>query len=288
MDKKIIDIQENIIDTENYVPEEKTESAKITYKAEKSAKESRKVKKYEAPAATVEDDEDDFLTSHAVNKTHKRRMAVGAVMCILMLIGIGTIIAGGVKVTAKIFDNTEEKNAYNAMLSTFVIADPLPFETPDQADQDWLLSSCVWAAVMNEDMAQYEKNDFGETYLPAVEVEKYFTKVFGTQHTLSHRSFADQEVEFQYDEEKQAYIVPVTSFPTGFTPQVAKIKKGNGEKIVTVGYISPSTSWTDSSDGSISKYVDYIFQKQGQSYCLVAIRESEMKVEITATDSQAQ
>ena len=70
--------------------------------------------------------------------------------------------------------------------------------------------------------------------------------------------------------------------------EVAKIKKGSGEKIVTVGYISPSTSWTDSSDGSISKYVDYIFQKQGQNYCLVAIRESEMKVEVTATESQAQ
>ena len=190
MDKKIIDVQENIINTENFVPEEKKESAKITYKAEKKtekktekkpekpAKEPRKAKKHEAPAETVENAEDDFLAFHNVKKQHKRRMAVGAVMCILMLIGIGTIIAGGVKVTAKIFDNTEEKNAYNAMLSTFVIADPLPFETPDQADQDWLLSSCVWAAVMNEDMAQYEKNDFGETYLPAVEVDKYFTKVF--------------------------------------------------------------------------------------------------------------
>ena len=286
MDKIKIDLQENIIDTENFVPDEKTEPAKITYKADKGAKESKKTVRHEEPAEFVE--EDDFFSKKRVHKKHKRRILIGVVMCVLMLIGIGTIVTGGVKVAAKIFDNTAEKEAYNAMLSTFVIYDPLPFESPDQADQDWLLSSSVWAAVMNEDMEQYEKNDFGEIYLPAVEVDKYFAKVFGTQYTLTHRTFADQEVEFQFDETKQAYIVPVTSYPQGFTPQVAKIKKGGGEKIVTVGYVSPSTSWTDSSDGSISKYVDYIFQKQGQNYCLVAIRESERKVEVTATESQAQ
>ena len=285
MEKKKIDIQENIIDTENFLPDEKSDSGKITYRASGYEKSSRKEKTEAEPAAEIETD---FFDNKRLNKKHKRRICVGLVMCVLMLIGIGTIVSGSIKITAKIFDNTAEKEAYNAMLATLVISDPLPFESPDQADGDWLLSSSVWAAVMNEDMEQYEKNDFGETYLPAVEVDKYYAKVFGTQYTLTHRTFADQEIEFQYDEAKQAYIIPVTSFPSGFTPAVEKIKKGNGEKIVTVGYISPSTSWTDTESGSVSKYVDYIFQKQGHNYYLVAVRESEMKVEVAASSSQAQ
>lgn len=286
MEKKKIDVQENIIDTENFLPDEKSDSGKITYKASGYEKSARKEKA--AEPSLVADIDDDFLGKKIIQKKHKRRITIGFVMCVLMLIGVGTIITGGVKAVTKIFDNTAEKEAYNAMLATLVISDPLPFESPDQADQDWLLSSSVWAAVMNEDMEKYEKNDFGETYLPAVEVDKYYTRVFGTQYPLTHRAFSDQEIEFQYDEAKQAYIIPVTNFPSGFTPAVEKIKTGSGEKIVTVGYISPSTSWTDVENSSVSKYVDYIFQKQGQNYCLVAVRESEMKVEVAASSSQAQ
>lgn len=270
MDKKKIDIQDNIIDTENFIPDEN--DVKITYHAEDFEE-----------TETVED----TFSRKNMKPKHHRRVFIGMVMCVLMLIGLGTIIAGGVGVAAKLLDNTAEKEAYNALLATLVVADPLPFESPDQADMDLLLSSSVWAAVMNEDMEKYEKNDYGQTYLPAVDVDRYFAKVFGTQYALEHDDFSDQEVEFEYDEEKQAYIVPVTSFPTGFTPKVEKIKTGGGEKIVTVGYISPATNWNDTSDGSVSKYVDYIFQKQGKEYYLVAIRENGTQVE-GETDAPAE
>ena len=257
MDKKKIDVQENIIDTENFLPEE--DNVKVTYRAE-------------TEEGTSEAEE---LTEKSVGSSKRRRRTViGVVMCALMLIGIGTIISTGVGVVAKLVDNTAEKEEYNALLATLVVADPLPFESPDQADMELLLSSSVWAAVMNEDMEKYETNDYGQTYLPAIDVDRYFAKVFGTQFALEHDDFSDQGADFEFDEDKQAYLVPVTSVPTGFTPQVEKIKTGNGEKIVTVGYISPATNWNDTSDGSVSKYVDYIFQKQGKEYYLVAIREN--------------
>ncbi len=270
MDKKKIDIQENVINTENFLPDEN--SVKITYRAEETE---------------MKDVEDTFSRKNMKSK-HRRRIIIGLVMVVLMLVGLGTIVAGGVGVATALLDNTAEKEEYNALLATLVVADPLPFEAPDQADMDMLLSSSVWAAVMNEDMEKYEKDDFGQTYLPAVDVDRYFAKVFGTQLVLEHDDFSDQEIDFEYDEDKQAYIVPVTSFPTGFTPKVEKIKTGGGEKIVTVGYISPATNWNDTSDGSVSKYVDYIFQKQGKEYYLVAIRESEMQVEVAPTESEAQ
>jgi len=216
----------------------------------------------------------------AQNKVRRRRIITGAVFSVLALIGVLSIISGVVKTGIKILDNSEEKQEYNNLLTTLVMYDPLPFETPDTADQRVLLASSLWATIMNEDMSVYETNEFGETLLPAVDVNKHFAKVFGTQVQLTHGTFTDSDVEFVYNEEKRAYVIPATNFPTGFAPQVEKIKTSFSEKTVTVGYLSPRTSWADTGERTVSKYVDYIFEKQDSQYALVAIRESEMKVEL--------
>ena len=106
MEKKKIDIQENIIDTENFLPDEKSDSGKITYRASGYVKSSRNEKAEAEPAAQAEED---FFDKKRLDKKHKRRIGVGFVMCVLMLIGIGTIVSGSVKIAAKIFDNTAEK-----------------------------------------------------------------------------------------------------------------------------------------------------------------------------------
>ena len=62
-----------------------------------------------------------------------------------------------------------------------------------------------------------------------------------------------------------------------------KTKTSFTEKIVTVGYLSPSTSWADTGEKTVSKYMDYIFEKQDGQFCLVAVRESSMKVELPQT-----
>jgi len=213
------------------------------------------------------------------NKIHRRRIITGAIFCTLALIGVLSIISGVVKTGVKILDNTEEKKEYNTLLASLVVYDPLPFETPDQADQHLLKASSVWAAIMNEDMSVYETNEWGETLLPAADVDKYFAKLFGTQIKLTHGTFSDRDVDFEFVEEAQAYIIPTTSFPTGFEPQVEKIRSSFTERTVTVGYLSPQTSWADTGARTVSKYVDYIFEKQDSQWALVAIRESDMKVE---------
>lgn len=277
MAKKKIDIESNIIDTEQFLPDD----AEINKDNTDTNKDDKNITSPQKSISDIEEIEA-IIVNNKVKKKHRRRIIIGAVMVCLMAIGVVSIVMTGINLTSKLFDNTKEKQKFEALLTTLVVNDPLPFESPEQADQDLLLASSVWAAVMNEDMEKFEKNDFGQTYLPSVEVDKYFTKVFGTQFTLEHRSFTDQEVEFEYNEEKQAYAIPQTSFPTGFTPKVEKIKRKGKDKVVTVGYISPATSWSDVSDGSISKYVDYVFQKQGKNYALVAIRESAMKVKQVA------
>ncbi len=213
------------------------------------------------------------------NPKHRRRIITGAVFCLFAFIGVVSVISSILGAGAKIMDNSKEKQMYNSLLAPLVVYDPLPFESPRQADQTLLLTSSVWAAIINEDMTLYERNEYDQALLPTVDVDKYFAKLFGTSIRLTHATFSDSGVDFEYNREKGAYAVPSTGLPSGFTPQVEKIKTSFTEKIVTVGYISPQASWEDASSGSVSKYVDYIFEKQDGQFCLVAIRESEMKVE---------
>ena len=221
-------------------------------------------------------------------KTKNRRIITGAVFCLLAVVGLMSIVSGVFNTGVKIIDNESKKQEYNTLLAPLVLYDPLPFETPEDADQRVLLSSSVWAAIMSEDMSLYETNEFGEPLLPAIDVDKYFAKIFGTQISLAHGTFSDQDVEFKFDEEKQVYSIPATNFPTGFTPQVEKIKNTFSTRTVVVGYLSPSTSWADTSEKTVSKYMDYIFEKQDNGYALVAVRESEMKVALPQSSETTQ
>lgn len=227
-----------------------------------------------------------FTKTKKENRVQYRRITIGAIFCLLAVIGLVSVLSGAFRTGRKIFNNDVEKEEYNKLLRPLVLYDPLPFETPDQANKELLRYSSLWAAVMNEDMSTYETDEYGQALLPAADVDKYLAKIFGSQIKLEHGTFTDpDEIEFKFDEEKQVYAIPTTSFPVGYTPKVEKIKTSFSNKTVTVGYLPPQKSWNDTSTGTVYKYVDYIFEKQEGKYCLVAIRESDMKVETTTNSS---
>ncbi len=237
----------------------------------------------------VEKEKKVFTKSKKENRVQYRRITIGAIFCLFAVIGLISVFSSAFKTGRKILNNDAEKEEYNKLLRPLVLYDPLPFETPDQANKDLLRYSSLWAAVMNEDMSTYETDEYGQALLPAADVDKYLAKIFGSQVKIEHGTFTDpDEVEFKFDEEKKVYAIPTTSFPVGCTPKVEKIKTSFSNKTVTVGYLPPQKSWNDTSTGSVSKYVDYIFEKQDGKYCLVAIRESEMKVETSTNSSSSQ
>ncbi len=213
------------------------------------------------------------------NSLRRKRIILGAVFSLFALIGVLSVVSGLVSFGQKQLDNSDEKKYYSNLLNTLVMYDPLPFESPESADQDLLLISSVWNAIMNEDLSVYEKDEYEQTLLPTVVVDKYFSGIFGTEYKLNHHTFTNDDAEFVYDEEKQTYTVPITSYPSGYSAEVAKIKNSHGTKVVTVGYLSALTSWADTSERTVVKYVDYVFEKENSTYALKEIKESNMKVE---------
>ncbi len=228
----------------------------------------------------------DKKEENTVSKRRKtRRIIIGAVFSFFALIGVLSVVLVGAGVTAILLDNSEEKAEYAQKLSSLAIYDPLPVEDVSLIDEKILYLSGIWAAVINEDMSQYEQNEYGETLLPAIVVDTYIESVFGPSLDLVYKTFEDAGITYIFDEEKQAYVIPVTSIPTGYTIEVADIDQPwfASEQTVTVAYLAAATSWTDIEETPIVKYVDYIFEKQNTGYFLVAIRESEKVVEASSS-----
>ena len=94
---------------------------------------------------------------------------------------------------------------------------------------------------------------------------------------------------YQYNAEKQCYLVPITGSVAQYTPQVEKISTQSGLTYVTVGYIP---TMINSSNGDLSltapteptKYMDFVFARgANRQWFLKALQESEMKPAATPT-----
>ena len=70
----------------------------------------------------------------------------------------------------------------------------------------------------------------------------YEDNLLGPDYTVDDSSFSTDVFSYQYDEEKQGYLVPVTSSVAQYTPEVEKIWKADGKQYVTVGYIPTATN----------------------------------------------
>lgn len=220
-------------------------------------------------------------------KRRRSRQRLGLAVMVLTIVGVFAIIFGGVKGVQYLLDNSKEKAEYEAVLAPLVMLDPLPFNNIDNANKSTLMQAAVWACVYNQDLSAIERDEIGALMLPAIDVERAAVKLYGPDFPFARETFSDSGMEFVYQEDKDVFVVPITSQAGNYTPKVVKIK-GWRQKTVTVGYLSPFNIEAGSlapSDVPV-KYVDYIFEKGRDGYYLIAIQESDMKPEVsTASES---
>lgn len=229
--------------------------------------------------------------SQQEHERHKRRRArqwLGLAICVLVLIGGFTVIATAVNGVAVLFDNTDEKLEYEDRLQALVMLDPLPFASLDQADPALFKEASIWAAVSAAQnsatgLDAYERDPNTDSLLlPAVEVDAAAAALFGPDYELTHETFNNVggDMTFEYDEEKQCYLIPVTGQVGMYTPKVEKLKKKSGKLYVTVGYVpAPGLNgdFSLSAPTEPTKYMDYVFEKVDRTYYLTALEVSEME-----------
>ena len=236
-----------------------------------------------------------YREEHIRNNRRLARQVVGSVALLLALIGLFTVLGWIVGLVRSALDDSGLRKAYRDRLYGMVMLDPVAFDDVNSVDPGVFKQAAIWGTVYQVQnsggsLDQYERDpDTGSAMIPALEVDTYITNLLGPEYKVPEGTFSTEEFVYQYDEEKQAYLVPVTSSVAQYTPTVEKISRRDGKRIVTVGYVPTATN---NATGELSltapteptKYMDYVFTRgENRQWYLTALRESEMQVEVTPT-----
>ena len=236
-----------------------------------------------------------YREEHIRNNRRLARQVVGSVALLLALIGLFTVLGWIVGLVRSALDDSGLRKAYRDRLYGMVMLDPVAFDDVNSVDPGVFKQAAIWGTVYQVQnsggsLDQYERDpDTGSAMIPALEVDTYIANLLGPEYKVPEGTFSTEEFVYQYDEEKQAYLVPVTSSVAQYTPTVEKISRRDGKRIVTVGYVPTATN---NAIGELSltapteptKYMDYVFTRgENRQWYLTALRESEMQVEVTPT-----
>lgn len=231
------------------------------------------------------------------NSRRLARQILGAAALLLALIGLFTVFGWVVSALRTALDDSGRRASYADRLYGMVMLDPMPFDDVNSVDPGVFKQAAIWGTVYEiqkngGSLDQYERDpDTGSAMIPKLEIDTYIANLLGPNYTVTDGSFSTDEFVYQYNEEKQCYLVPVTSSVAQYTPEVEKISTSGGKMYVTVGYI-PTTSNSASGELSLTaptdpvKYMDYVFTRgDNRDWYLSALQESEMKVEATPEPS---
>ena len=236
-----------------------------------------------------------YREEHIRNNRRLARQFVGGAALVLAFIGLFTVLGWIVGLVRSALDDTDLRNEYRDRLYGMVMLDPVAFDDASTVDPGVFKQAAIWGTVYQVQnsggsLDQYERDpDTGSALIPALEIDTYISNLVGPDYEVPEGTFSTQEFVYQYDEEKQAYLVPVTSSVALYTPTVEKITNKDGKRIVTVGYV-PTT--TNNATGELSltapteptKYMDYVFTRsENRQWYLTALQQSDMQVEATPT-----
>ena len=226
-----------------------------------------------------------FREENARRHRRRRRQALGLVLAVLILVGLGTIATSVVGLVGSLFDDTDLMKDFENRLQIMVMFDPLPFDSLEQADQIMLREVGIWGALYGEletsgSLDAYERDPETDCIiLPTLEVDATLTKLVGPGFSVTHESFEDDGMTFTYLEDKQGYLIPITGQQGRYTPHRGQADPGRRQDAgdrgvypgqqpggrfhgrhqidIRIGRFHGATTATEP-----VKYMDYIFEKR--------------------------
>ncbi|MCM1024014.1 MAG: hypothetical protein NC395_08165 [Prevotella sp.] len=205
----------------------------------------------------------------------------GIVISLLAIVGLYSTVVFTVDVIKDFADNTQQKNEFARFVYPIVICDPAPFNQTVKLRSETMITAAIWDIILYEDKSKYEA-DFDMIIVPELDIEQHGTKLFGTGLSYEHQSIIGVNVQFYYDDSIKSYRIPANPKNFTYSPYIEDITRVGERYTLTVGYVSPTPSWltlTSDEEPEPEKYVEYVVSKRGSEMTLVAIQESDKKVE---------
>ena len=211
-------------------------------------------------------------------RKNRRAAPLGALFLVLAVIGLATVGMLSINLTQQVLDNSKEKAKFERMLLPVLMFDPVPFESPAEADPLAILQYSLWSALYSDKRDSYVYSDNGLLMVPVSDVDVECAKLLGPDIKLEHKSFGDLNITYTLNTESNVYEIPIAAQVGYYTPKVEKISKKGDTYTLTVGYLPPGNAWTSDLSGTKyeptpDKYMLYVMKKVKGGYNLIAIRD---------------
>ncbi len=176
---------------------------------------------------------------------------VGGLIMLTSIIGVITIILGGVWWIRQASDTTALKEEFYYFLQPVLAYSAEPFEDITQTEQDAFLDAAAYRVCIAEQIrmlqeqqknsgaevaCNYPVDDQGRIAIPVAEVEASYRILFGPDAPLTHRSVDNNSLS--YSESDGCYYVPFSELMTGYQPVIDSIKRTARTYTVRVGFVA--------------------------------------------------
>lgn len=228
-------------------------------------------------------------------RKHKYAATIGAVLIGLAIIGTFSLCSILFNLGARVLDNTRQKEAFEWKVYPLLMLDPAAFEDPNQLDKEVILKSALWATLL-ENRTKYNYDENGMLLVPASDLDVAAKRLYGGKVSLEHRTFSEgYDFFYIYSEETNTYSVPIMGQTASYVPKVVDISKDGNMYTLIVGYVSPTTLWNVSEDGSSEsvpdKYLYYDLEKIDRGEFVIRsvrrIPEDELPEDLEVSDMQS-
>lgn len=165
-----------------------------------------------------------------------RFLFAGATM-ILAIVGV-IILLSAVNRTSSVISDSSTYAKYNNYIAPVVMHDPTPFASPQDADSDMVVSSCIWRNLLQNGAEGYKEFDEqGLTLMPVEDVQRAAADLFGSADVINCSGDIFGAFYSHTAGEDNFHISSISNAGT-FLPHIEEILEKKDELILTVSYLS--------------------------------------------------
>ena len=209
-------------------------------------------------------------------KAKRRKYAVLGIVCgILALIGLVSLIAGGIGMLKNIGSANDKKDRFTHVIYPATIMDIDAFNNPSELSSEQIITATLWSIIMDKNKIGNYESQLGDTVsIPDVDVEKYAVELFGENiPAFEHCTVGPVEARFYYSD--GAYNVKLKPITFTYAPDVRSVVKSGSIYTLTVDYIDELPEWMPK---SVAKTVEYQLTEQNDgSYTIDSMRIISVK-----------
>lgn len=204
---------------------------------------------------------------------------IGVFVTFMSIIGTISATKYAINWFKKVSDNSVQKQELERYIYPLTMIDVPTFSDSSKLTDDIIIKACGWSFIMNfsDDSFKVQDDYF---IVPQSDFEARAKKMFGDNVQIKkHNSILDPICTFLYDSANKSYNLPLN--PTSvasYRPKIEKITNSPSNAdilILRVGYYLPTQEWLPEDKKNIaSKYFNYIVKKNGFSYNILAVEDS--------------